>query len=292
MATSSIVRFPATLLLGSVVLALTACGGGSSSSAKPTETTGTTPTAAASNEQVVSSGDCTTLKTVVADLTVGAHTDEVVAPFHDITAKDYERDRDFIAGYLAQAPEAIRADVELLGRWIDHYATAAQAAGVAPGVVPTFEQMIEINGGAYMDSLEQDRLLPAIQALGIWADGGCSGDRPVIAPPPPPAEATETIETPTNPLAKASAEAALGESVEEVADAVNEVISGYTERELGSPPLGSEVRNCRKARELSENSLIAPGGTGFVCEIWYEGDLWRDGGIAVIDAEGKVFTTP
>ena len=217
------------ILLAVVACGLAGCGGGSSGSESSADTTTTTKAAAAretgemaSSEQTASSGDCTMLMTVVADLTVGAHANEVVAPFRDITAKDYVRDRDFIAGYLAEAPEAIRADVELLGRWIDHYATGAEAAGVAPGVVPTFEQMIEINGGAYMDSLEQDRLVPAIQALQLWAEGGCSGARPVVPPPPTPAETgTETVAAPTNPLAKAAAEAELGEEV----DAVTEVLA-------------------------------------------------------------------
>ena len=231
-------------------------------------------------------------RSVVADITVGAHADEVVAPFHDITAKDYERDRDFIAGYLAQAPEAIRADVDLLGRWIDHYATAAQTAGVAPGVVPTFEQMVEINGGAYMDSLEQDRLLPAIQALGIWANGGCSGDRPVIPPPPAPvATGTETVAAPTNPLAKAAAEAELGDSVDAVTEAVNEVVHARTEEELLTASPDSEIRNCRKVRILSENALIAPGGSGFSCEVWRDGKF-RLNGPAIIDVEGRVATAP
>jgi hypothetical protein len=235
------------------------------------------------------------LMTVVADLTVGAHANEVVAPFRDITAKDYVRDRDFIAGYLAEAPEAIRADVELLGRWIDHYATGAEAAGVAPGVVPTFEQMIEINGGAYMDSLEQDRLVPAIQALQLWAEGGCSGARPVVPPPPTPAETgTETVAAPTNPLAKAAAEAELGEEVDAVTEVLNEVVHARPadEAELGVATADSELRNCRKVRTMSENALIAPGGWGFSCEVWRDGKLRLEAAPAIIDVDGRIAAAP
>ena len=281
------IRARRMVLLTAASLALAGCGGGGSGSESSVETTETG--GMASSGQSVSSDDCAALTGVMADFTVGGHEDEVMPRALDITATDYVSDRDFLAGYLARAPEAIRADVELLGRWVDGYATAAQAAGVASGVVPTFDQLTEINTASHLDSREQDLLPPAIEALQRWANGGCTGARPVIEAAPSTTEETETVAEPSSPLAKAAAEAELGESVDEVAEAVSEVMSRKTERELGSPPLGSEVRNCRKERNLSENSRIAPGGTGFVCEIWYEGELWRDGGIAVIDAKGEVF---
>jgi hypothetical protein len=289
----------APVVLAGGCLALAGCGGGGGESGSDAagETTPSAATTAPDAAQTAASGDCATLESVMADITVGAHADEVVVPFHDVTAREYEQDRDFIVGYVARAPEAIRADVELLGRWIDHYATTAKANGVAPGVVPTFEQMVAINGGTYMDSLEQDRLLPAIQALGIWASNGCSGERPVIAAPAPVTETettTETVAEPTDPVAQAAAEADLGDSVDAVTEAVNEVVQARPEGELefGTASSDSEIRNCRKVRTLSDGALIAPGGWGFACEVWRDGRLRFDGAPAIIDVDGRVATAP
>jgi hypothetical protein len=279
-----------TVVLVGFAAAIAGCGGGGSSSGTVTESTAAP--AAESGSQAVSAEDCSTLGSVVADFTVGAHAADLIPVALDVTATDYVTDRDFLADYAGRAPEAIRADVELLGRWVAGYATAAQSAGVDPGAVPTLDELTEINTASHLDSREQDLLPSSIQALALWADRGCSGDRPVIEATPPPAEETETVTTYANPLDQASSEAAVGESVDEVADAVNEVMSQSTERELGSPPLGSEVRDCRKERDMSENSLIGPGGAGYVCEVWHDGELYSDSGIAVIDAEGRVATTP
>lgn len=99
-------------------------------------------------------------------------------------------------------------------------------------------------------------------------------------------------EAPTSAVAVDNANAALGDVVESVTAAVNDVMSKRTEEEFGSPSLGSEVRNCRKVRELSENSLVAPGGAGYLCEVWSEEKMLSDSGIAVIDVHGKVATHP
>jgi hypothetical protein len=64
-----------------------------------------------------------------------------------------------------------------------------------------------------------------------------------------------------------------------------------TEEEFGSPPLGSEVRNCRKERDFSEQALIGPGGAAYICEVWNEGDRLTDGP-AIVDVDGNVVTHP
>jgi hypothetical protein len=280
------------VLLTAASLALAGCGGGGSSSESGVDTTETA--GMASSGPSVSSEDCTGLTQVMADFTVGAHEDDVMPRALDITATDYVSDRDFLTDYLARAPEAIRADVELLGRWIGGYATAAQTAGVESGVVPTFDQLTEINTASHLDSREQDLLPPAIEALQHWANGGCTGDRPVIESAPATTEGTETVAEPANPLAKAAAEAELGESVDAVTEALNEVVHARPadEVELGVATADSEIRNCRKIRQLSDGALIAPGGWGFSCEVWRDGRLRMEAAPAIIDVDGRVATAP
>jgi hypothetical protein len=93
-------------------------------------------------------------------------------------------------------------------------------------------------------------------------------------------------------VAKASADAAVGDSVNEVTAAVNEVMSRRTEEEFGSPPLGSEVGNCRKERDFSAQSLLAPGGAAYLCEVWHDGDKLWDAAPAAIDVNGRVALRP
>jgi hypothetical protein len=278
------------VLLATASLALAGCGGGGSGPDNGAVTT------EAQSAPAVSAEDCSQLGSVVSDFTVGAHADVPVPTALDITAADYADDRDFLAGYLSRAPESVRADVEVLGRWIDGYSTAAESAGVAPGTTPTLDQLYEINAASHLDSREQDLLPPAIQALGTWASGGCTGDRP--ANPPPPASVTETqtetVAEPTDPLAKAAGDAELGDSVDAVTEAVNEVVHARTEEdeEFLTASADSEIRNCRKIRNLSEQALIAPGGWGFSCEVWRDGRLRMDGAPAIIDVDGRVATAP
>jgi hypothetical protein len=282
------------VLLAAASLSLAGCGGGGSGSVSGVDTTETA--GMASSGQSVSPDDCTALTRVMADFTVGAHEAEVMPRALDITATDYAHDRDFLADYLARAPEAIRADVELLGRWVGGYATAAEAAGVGTGVVPTFDQLTEINTASHLDSREQDLLPPAIEALQQWASGGCSGARPVIEAAPATTAETETVTVaePTNALAKAAAEAELGQSVDAVTQALNEVVQARTQEDedfLTATP-DSEIRNCRKVRNMSENALIAPGGWGFSCEVWRDGKLRLEAAPAIIDVDGTIATAP
>ena len=269
------------MVLLSLILSLVGCGGGGSS-AEPAPKSAT-PT--------VSAQDCSILGSVVSDISVGARADELVPIAVDIAASDYLVDRDFLNEYAVRAPEDVGAEVVLLSRWVDRYAEAAEAAGVEPGATPTQDEVVEIRLASNLSSDEQGKLPEAIRILGVWTANGCSGGRP-------PSETTSTVTTSTSttgvhtsPVADASADAAVGDSVDEVTAAVNEVMSQQTERELGSPPLGSEVRNCRKEREFSANSLLAPGGAAYFCEVWFEGER-RDDGAAIIDVDGNVFSTP
>jgi hypothetical protein len=177
-------------------------------------------------------------------------------------------------------------------RFVDRYASAAQAAGLATGAVPTPDQVVAIRVASSLGSVEQDQLPESIRVLKIWTANGCSGSRPssettstVTGPAP-------TTEVPVNSVAKASADAAVGDSVNEVTAAVNEVMSRRTEEEFGSPPLGSEVGNCRKERDFSAQSLLAPGGAAYLCEVWHDGDKLWDAAPAAIDVNGRVALRP
>src|SRR5206468_11343633 len=121
---------------------------------------------------------------------------------------------------------------------------AAQKIGVEPRAVPKPDQVVAIRVAASLDSIEQDKVPGSIQALKVWTANGCSGGGPPSETTSKATSPAPTTESPTSPVAKASADAAVGDSVEEVTAAVNAVMGRRTEEELGSPPLGSEVRNC------------------------------------------------
>jgi hypothetical protein len=162
---------------------------------------------------------------VVADVSVGAHADDLVPVALDISASDYVADRDFLSDYASRAPAAMLPDVQRLGRFLDRYASAAQAVAVEPGTVPTPEQVVEIRTGAQMGNIEQDQLPGSIQALAIWAENSCTGGRPPIATTPVPATEAATTEA-------AATEAAPVSSVDQIETILLQSASGR--RELGS----------------------------------------------------------
>lgn len=250
------------------------CGGGS-----------TAPVATTTSGQSVPAGDCTALGTAVADMSVGAHADDLVPTALDISASDYIVDRDFLAGFGGGAPAEIRADVVRLGTFLERYASAAQAAGLEPGAVSTPDQASEIRAAAQMGSVEQDQLPESIRILGIWAANGCTGGKP-------PSETTPAVTTPAVTSPAVTIETVpIGAVDQKVTAAVNEIMAERSERELGSPPVGAEVRNCRKERDFSAESLLAPGGAAYFCEVWFEGERLSDGP-AVIDVDGNVVLSP
>jgi hypothetical protein len=164
--------------------------------------------------------------------------------------------------------------------------TAMQGAGLEPGAVATQDQAGEIRAASQIGSVEQDQLPGSIEALRTWAANGCSGARPPTETTPGaglPAPTTELDTTEPGLLAATD---------EEVTAAMNYAMSQRTEEEFGSSPLGAEVRDCRKDRDVSEDSLLAPGGRLYTCEVWFEGELWSDAGLAAIDRGGSVYVAP
>lgn len=235
-----------------------------------------------SDGESVTAEDCRALGSVVADFTVGAHPDTVFNLALDISASDYLVDRDFLDSYSDRAPAEIRADVLRLGRFLDEFASAAQAAGIEPGA----NQLGELRVAGNLGSVEADQLPGSIEALGIWAANGCSGGRP-------PSETTPSAGLPAPTTEPETIEPGLLSATdEEVTAAMNYAMSQRTEEEFGSSPLGAEVRDCRKDRDVSEDSLLAPGGRLYTCEVWFEDELWSDAGLAAIGSDGNVYVAP
>jgi hypothetical protein len=209
---------------GAVAAALSLTGGDGSTDAASTG--GGQTVATTSNAQNVSSEeDCHGLGTVVADVSVGAHADDLVPIALDISASDYVADRDFLADYAARAPADMLPDVMRLGRFLDRYASAAQAVAVEPGAVPTPDQVVEIRVAAQMGSVEQDQLPGSIEALRTWTGSGCSGGRPQIATTPVPTTQAATTEA-------ATTEAVPVAAVEQIEAILEQSASGRSE--LGS----------------------------------------------------------
>jgi hypothetical protein len=265
----------ALLVVGSAVAAaLSLTGGGDSTEAATTST---------SSQVVTSDEDCLALGRVVADFTVGANAEDLVPIALDINASDYLVDRDFLDSYADRAPGEIRPDVVRLALFVGRYATAMQAAGLEPGAVPPSDQAGDIRAASQIGSVEQDQLPGSIAALGSWAANGCTGGRPPTDVPDATISTTEAVTSEPGLLAATD---------EEVTAAVNYAMSQRTEWELGSSPLGAEVRDCRNDRDVSEDSLLAPGGRVYTCEVWFEDELWSDAGLAAIDSDGNVYVAP
>jgi hypothetical protein len=301
-----LVRVVLVVALG---LAAAGCGGGSNSSnpesATESSATGVASTevattsasedatTAATAESALSANDCGTLAALLGDIKIDTHTDWNFA--YDIFPADYEHDVALLGSLSGRMPSGAAQDgAQEVRSFLDAYSSAAQSAGVATGTLPASQDQAstiwQSVNGAGVDSIQ---LRITMRTLASWAAAGCRGDLS-------PSAATTTMSTPeqpaappppTNPLAKASSEAALGDVVDAVTDAVNEAEHRRTEEELGSAPLGSEVRNCRKVRNLSQQALIGAGGAGYICEIWYEDERWGDGP-AIINPQGKVVTRP
>jgi len=264
----------ALLVVGGAVAALALTGGGDSTEAATT---------APSSQVSTSDEDCIALGRVVADFTVGADADELVPIALDINASDYLVDRDFLDSYSDRASAEIRTDVVRLALFVGRYTTAMQAAGLEPGSVPSSDQAGDIRTASQIGSFEQDQLPGSIAALAAWAARGCTGGRPPTDAPDATISTTDAVLSEPGLLAATD---------EEVTVAVNNAMSQRTEWELGSSPLGAEVRDCRVDRDVSEDSLLAPGGRLYTCEVWFEDGLWSDAGLAAIDRNGNVYVAP
>src|SRR5262249_4951201 len=86
----------------------------------------------------------------------------------------YDLDRKFLDGFAGRAPGVIAEHVTRLRDFIDRYADAASAAGIAPGIV-TFSQAAPILAKLGMSSAECAEVRPSIESVSVWAGDGCKG---------------------------------------------------------------------------------------------------------------------
>ena len=150
-----------------------------------------------------SAADCAALGGVLSDIRIDSHGDWLFA--YDIFPTDYGRDRDVVDGLNDAAPsQVVGGELVRLRAFVDAYASAAQAAGVEAGTMPSTRDQAstvwQSVNAAGVDSLE---LRPAIRTLSSWAAAACSDGRPPseatpsVASPAPTTGATTTGTTPT-----------------------------------------------------------------------------------------------
>jgi hypothetical protein len=204
------------IVYGSVVLALAGCGGGGSNSEATPATTaaGAAETVTAGDTQpMFPAADCAALGGVLSDIKIESHRKWLFA--YDIFPTDYGRDRDVLDGLRDATPsKVVGGELLRLRGFVDAYASAAQAAGVEAGSMPSTQNQAstvwQSVNAAGVDSIE---LRLAIRTLTSWAAGGCSDGGPpsdTTASVASPAPATDTTTTDTTPI---SAIVNVGETV-------------------------------------------------------------------------------
>ncbi|MFY9579515.1 MAG: hypothetical protein WAQ33_09335 [Gaiellaceae bacterium] len=253
------------------LVAVTAgCGGGSGSHAGAADATTTATDVATTAAGAAAGADCEELTSLIKDPapTLGMTWDEAVLT----KSSDLRDGSAALSRFASEAPEEIRPDFATVSAAWAKIARLIADLGVESGKSPDAAK-VEATNQLVRQTLADPEISTASSRVSAWFESAVARCRS--------ATTTETTKT-----------VALGEFDKAATAAVNEALSKRTEADALSAPLGAEVRNCRKARELSENSLIAPGGTGYVCEVWNEGKMLFDGGIAVIDAKGNVVTLP
>lgn len=169
------------IVLSALVLALAACGGGGASSEATPATTaaGAAETVTAGGTQpMFPAADCAALGDVLSDIKIDSHADWLFA--YDIFPTDYARDRDVLDGLSdASSSKVVGAELLQLRGFVDAYASAAQAAGVETGAMPSTPDQAstvwQSVNAAGVDSLE---LRPGIRTLTSWAAAGCSDSGP------------------------------------------------------------------------------------------------------------------
>jgi len=266
-----VARTGAAIVLACLVVIAAGCGGSDSDAeASETITTATTTTETMAAVGAATQSQCQELATLVEDPapTLTMTWDEAVLT----RPADIEDGSAALTDLASQAPEELRTDFETVSAAWAAIAALIADLGIGTGASPGQEQ-VEATNQRVRDALAAPEYSAASESVAAWIED---------------AVAQCTASTETEPT---ETEVAVGEVDETATAKVNEAMSRVTERELGSPPVGSEVRDCRKDRDLSEGSLIAPGGVGYVCEVWYEGERQSDG-LAAIDAEGNVAMHP
>jgi hypothetical protein len=256
-----------------LVVAVAGCGGGGTPDAASSESTesmeSTEVTDTATDIDATGGGACGEVSALAAAVgpTLRVTADEAVMAKSD----DFRTASSALFEYASRAPEGIKADISIVSDFWDDVAgrlSLLESQSGAPDAT-----LVDIENEHIRETFAHPDFADSSARVLAWLESEAAKC--------PDSDATD----------EALGGKQLGEVDDEATAAVNEAMSRRTEEELGSPPLGAEVRDCRKERDLSEASLLAPGGTAYVCEVWYEGEHVSDGP-AAIDAQGNVAVRP
>ena len=258
--------------LAAVVFALTlaACGGGGTPDAASSEPTDSTEGATATTVESSGGAACggvTSLATAVGPTLRVTAADAVAAK-----SDDFRSASSALSGYASQAPADLQVDIaSVTAGWDDVAGRLYELELQSGSPDPTSVKLANEHIG---ETLAEPGFADSSAKVLAWLES----------------EVAQCPDSDTTDEALGGKQ--LGEVDDKVTAAANEVLSQQTEADPLSAPLGSEVRNCRKARELSEQSLIAPGGAGYICELWRDGELKFDGAPVTVDADGNVVSVP
>lgn len=159
-------------------------------------TSSSLPANAGGGQAPISAATCTALGNALSDISVGSHPDRAVAL--DVLPRSYLVDRRVLDGFPAGVPASVAVHLTRLRTFVDRYAAAAQAAGLAPGTDPTGDEESSIIAASNLGSIEQDQLPTSIEGLRRWTGNSCSTSgipepQPTTtATVPPPVSTTET----------------------------------------------------------------------------------------------------
>lgn len=259
------------ITLAGLVLVLAGCGGSAGSKSVASErTTGATDTTATTGAAATGGGACGELTALARAVgpTLRVTPDEAVAAKSD----DFRNASSALFDYTSRAPEDIKADISMVSAGWDDVAGRLSELELQSGSPDATS--VNLTNGHIRETLVEPGYMDSSARVLAWLNSEAAKC--------PDSDATD----------QALGGKQLGEVDDAATAAVNDALSQRTEADSLSAPLGAEVRNCRKVRELSADSLIAPGGTGYSCEVWFEGEMKFDGAPAVIDANGKVVTIP
>jgi hypothetical protein len=155
-----------------LALAGAGCGGGDEATSDTdtvvTETTGETTTEETTDETETGdedtfvAGDCQ--EVIAASQALGQASAAAGADL-DVESGDA------FAEFVEEAPEEIRADVQLMAEYYDEYIAAVRDVGIEPGETPTPEQISELS--QIYASADFQAYAAAAQRFNAWAAQNC-----------------------------------------------------------------------------------------------------------------------
>jgi hypothetical protein len=164
-------------ILVGLCLLVAACGAKSKPAATSTSTAAaapqtqaatTTTTAAPAPTAAPTAADCTSTGTVIEHIQLASPSAGAVYDYA------YGLDRTFLDGFASSAPGVVAAHVTRLRDFVDRYAAAAKAAGIAPGIV-SYNQAAPILAKLGMSSADFAEVRTSLESVSTWVAGGCKG---------------------------------------------------------------------------------------------------------------------